>query len=375
MRGAIAPNHAFFDPLLVPLYWSFLCALFVNAVYPSVLLRSANFHTQREAVAACDATLDIIYFFTFFLSCFGTLALNTLLPFTPYDYVATLYPLLHVYGVARSLETIAKRRTHVQPVYAQSEQHVTATAAATQLPRSAAVAFSAFALCVIGVVLMITASDCVYPFERQSWPCRPCECEGGTLTRCPIAVDLGVTLIGLREQGITALAPRALAGALKYVSLAHNHIDVVSASAFDDARGLVALDLSDNNISVVEGTFPRSLQSLALHGNRIHVMQPGFVAEGLHILFIDENRMREIETGSFDGFPRLEYVWMGGNEVNCSTTRDALPIGARCIEARCAAISGLFTIGNGICNAEHDPKCMTEECAWDGGDCSWWHGA
>ena len=28
MRGAIAPNHAFFDPLLVPLYWSFLCALF-----------------------------------------------------------------------------------------------------------------------------------------------------------------------------------------------------------------------------------------------------------------------------------------------------------------------------------------------------------
>ena len=44
-------------------------------------------------------------------------------------------------------------------------------------------------------------------------------------------------------------------------------------------------------------------------------------------------------------------------------------------EARCAAISGLFTIGNGICNAEHDPKCMTEECAWDGGDCSWWHGA
>ena len=103
MRGAINPHWAQVDSWLVRLYWVFLCALLLNAVYPSVLLRSASFWVQREAVAACDAALDLVYFWTFFVSCFFTTAFATLLPLTPYEYVATLYPMVHVYGTALSL--------------------------------------------------------------------------------------------------------------------------------------------------------------------------------------------------------------------------------------------------------------------------------
>ena len=56
---------------------------------------------QREAVAACDAALDFVYY-RVLASCYFTTAFATLLPLTPYNYIATLYPLVHVYGTARA---------------------------------------------------------------------------------------------------------------------------------------------------------------------------------------------------------------------------------------------------------------------------------
>ena len=41
------------------------------------------------------------------------------------------------------------------------------------------------------------------------------------------------------------------------------------------------------------------------------------------------------------------HVWMGSNEVNCSSVQ--LPDGAQCLEAECNA-DYLFWIGDGFCN-------------------------
>ena len=59
MTGAGYPRSTSFDPMFVPLFWIFLAALVVNALYPSVLLRSQDARVQRDAVAWCDAALDI----------------------------------------------------------------------------------------------------------------------------------------------------------------------------------------------------------------------------------------------------------------------------------------------------------------------------
>ena len=104
MRGSVDPNKAFFDPLLVPLYWVLFVSLLFNTVYPSVLLSSPSARIQRDAASSCDATLDLVYFFVFMLSTFSTASYAVLFPVLPYDYLGTFYPLLHVHGVAHALD-------------------------------------------------------------------------------------------------------------------------------------------------------------------------------------------------------------------------------------------------------------------------------
>ena len=53
---------------VVPLYWSFLLALVINSIYPSILLHSPSKRVQRDAVAAGDVFLDLTYFLTSFIS-------------------------------------------------------------------------------------------------------------------------------------------------------------------------------------------------------------------------------------------------------------------------------------------------------------------
>ena len=67
----------------------------------------------------------------------------------------------------------------------------------------------------------------------------------------------------------------------------------------------------------------------------------------------------------FDAVSNLKHVWMGGNELNCSSV--TLPAGARCIEEHCGVERGVAMVlmGDGFCRTELD----SAECAWDGGDC------
>ena len=154
---------------------------------------------------------------------------------------------------------------------------------------------------------------------------------------------------------------------VEWLDLSHNHISELSPSLFDTIDNLRYLDLSHNNISVIEGTFPRRLRTLALRGNRIAKLSSGVFSSGhLRNLFLDDNGMREVESGAFDAVPKLEHVWMGGNVLNCS--RVQLPDGAQCLEAACG-VDYLFWVGDGNCNSQVDPEYDTAQCAWDGGDC------
>ena len=117
------------------------------------------------------------------------------------------------------------------------------------------------------------------------------------------------------------------------LDLSHNRISTLSASVFDRAKNLKALDLSHNNISAIEGTFPRRLRTVALRGNRIARLSSGVFSSGhLRNLFLDDNGMREVESGAFDAVPKLEHVWLGGNVLNCSSVQLPPPM---CIEDTC----------------------------------------
>ena len=149
MRGALLPGYDALDSILVPLYWTFLSALIFNALYPSVLLHVSSVRRQRNTAAACDAALDLFYFVTFVVSCHLASAYRFTLPVTPYNYLATLYPLFHVYGVTRALERIATRWNQAaisygapkaQPIAARGQLRGSPTA--TRLPLAAATAAS-----------------------------------------------------------------------------------------------------------------------------------------------------------------------------------------------------------------------------------------
>ena len=110
MEGVVHPTVEAFSIFLKPLYWTFVCALALNAVYPAVLLRSTNHRLQRDAVAAIDVLLDMTYFLAFLFSMFATNSVVQMAPTAPFLYASTLWPLMHVVTTARAIETAAVQR-------------------------------------------------------------------------------------------------------------------------------------------------------------------------------------------------------------------------------------------------------------------------
>ena len=209
MIDAGSPNFEVFEPWLVPLYWLFLSALVCNCLYPRVLLRSQSARVQRDAAAACDAVLDMTYVITYLFSTHFWTAFSKTFPLTPIAYFATLHPLLHVFGVARALETIAARRQRDRaaaskaaarqqedlpvPIPLRRGRSNTTGAAATRLSLPRAVAFVTISLGAVGLNLRSTFRDGLW-LSRGGWheKCRPCECEDGVLTSCDIPTALGL---------------------------------------------------------------------------------------------------------------------------------------------------------------------------------------
>ena len=91
MTGASPSRYDLFQPMLVPLFWTFLTALIVNAMYPAILLRRQSRVLQRDAASAFDAMLDLTYVITAFLSAFFSGALSVSCPTTAYHYFSTFW--------------------------------------------------------------------------------------------------------------------------------------------------------------------------------------------------------------------------------------------------------------------------------------------
>ena len=65
MEGAGGLAYEWAGPALKPLYWLLVCALVVNATVPFALLRCEQRGLQRDAVAALDIALDLVYCLAF----------------------------------------------------------------------------------------------------------------------------------------------------------------------------------------------------------------------------------------------------------------------------------------------------------------------
>ena len=218
-----APGPPVFAASLKPLFWLFVIALFVNAIYPSILLRSKNMVLQRDACAAVDAVLDLLYFTTFQLATYfsGSLAYN--IPVSTYAYMSCFWPLLHIYTVAQALEAaalrrheeinaLAKRRGPRKPTRrltldalketAQLVLKEDARVANSRLPSWAAILYVLGTLGFIGMVFITQCGRDRYPFGNWNGPCRPCVCDSaGLLLSCAVPAEVkAVGLYFLKQQ-------------------------------------------------------------------------------------------------------------------------------------------------------------------------------
>jgi hypothetical protein len=199
MQDAAALHLRAFETLLKPLYWIFVSALALNAVYPAVLLHSKRRSLQRDAVAAIDVLLDIIYIFTFSLSMFTAGAFSHTVPTAPHLYVSILSPLVRVAMTAREIETAAierleQRRSEAAaaPGHSLQEDSLHVRAAVQQrLPAWAALCFLVLAGLACWAPFLFSSAGDHYPFSNGD-KCRPCACSGElVLESCAIPARSG----------------------------------------------------------------------------------------------------------------------------------------------------------------------------------------
>jgi hypothetical protein len=254
MEGATHPGLEAHGIFLKPLYWTFVFALALNAVYPAVLLRSTRHRLQRDAVASIDVFLDIIYVVTFAFAMLYVDCAAAGTPTAPFLYVSTLWPLVHAHVVttARAIEMAAvQRRAEAEGAQdgAQQQAH---TAALHRLPRWAAAAFLVLAGLACSLPFLVSARD-RYPFSNGD-ECRPCTCSGeAVLESCNIPATLGAPSLYLDGKGIRGIAPGVFRGLsnLYWLDLSRNNISALPMGAFDGLGRLQGLHLSAIAISTL----------------------------------------------------------------------------------------------------------------------------
>ena len=415
-----ASGHGTYNSALKPFFWLFLGALVVNALYPSFLLRCKNMMLQRDACAAFDAVLDLLYFTTFQLSTYFVSAYGQMTPVSAYEYLSSFWPLLHIYTVAQALEAAAirrhaeasaaaKRRGSRKASRRMSLDGITETAhfifeadakvAGSRLPFWAAVAYALSMLGFIGMVLLTQCGTDRYPFGDWNHPCRPCVCDSvGLLVSCAVPAELKIYYLSFIKQKITGIKPGAFTGndhlvagiyfltnsldagssfgyhsSVPYVPRAS--ISTLPPGAFDGLENMRDfLDMTSLNISTIEhGAFGalRRLETLSLRNNQLVKLSSGAFdgLRSLRLLFLDDNKIDYLESNALRGSRDLEAVWVPGNRINCTHVEEAggLDRDATCIDsASCEYKSGdLHSMGDGRCYDIYD----NYECAWDGGDC------
>ena len=181
----------------------------------------------------------------------------------------------------------------------------------------------------------------------------------------------GMPFLAVLELGLPGYWAKTLYGYIYDDHPVGNDIRAITPGAFGGLENVAYIELSYNNISVVEtGVFGglHGLENLGLRDNRLRVLAASALkdARRLRIVLLDGNAISAVEPGAFHPVAPLDYVWLAGNEVNCSNFLMAVaPAAPECIDAETCDDGRLENLGHGYCDEVTD----VSECAWDAGDC------
>ncbi len=105
------------------------------------------------------------------------------------------------------------------------------------------------------------------------------------------------------------------------VDLSNNYITELPAGVFSHLDECLVLDLSYNQISLIENrafTGLRNLQELELQGNAVTNLSSGVFSPLTYCteLYLYSNQISVIENGSFIGLSHLQTLWLSDNEIS-----------------------------------------------------------
>ena len=84
-------------PAMFAVFVAYHAALFVNVLYPPILLRRNEVRLQRDATYVLDSVLDAIYAsLPFVFLAFGIRSQPLLIPHNPLEYTSNLVPIIHL---------------------------------------------------------------------------------------------------------------------------------------------------------------------------------------------------------------------------------------------------------------------------------------
>ena len=108
-------------PAMFAVFVAYHAALFVNVLYPPILLRRNEVRLQRDATYVLDSVLDAIYAsLPFVFLAFGIRSQPLLIPHNPLDYTSNLVPIIHTHFVLATLEAHAKPKGSPARVHAST---------------------------------------------------------------------------------------------------------------------------------------------------------------------------------------------------------------------------------------------------------------
>jgi len=262
-------------PGLEGVYWLFVGILVANALYPTVLLELPGDNNLLSA--SLDVGFDVFYICWFMcpimITSLGFIGDNdargirdAIFPAAFLPFVSNFYPIMHVYGGTRAIESAAVERAaqrvaaqEAHPAAAAQEARPAAAAAQKDAAPDAATADwqpryryarpprhvslgSALVMILIVVGAIFRLCSRTYPFVPAS-TCAPCKCRGGVLRSCRRV-----------EDGARALN---IAGGLR-LAISHDAkepIKEIRARAFDGLKTLVIKFWFDGDASWQKSSF------------------------------------------------------------------------------------------------------------------------
>ena len=91
--------------LATPIFFIFLLALVINALYPPILLQCESRLLQRIAPAFIDVALDLVYGLVVYWVLMFSEAYSAALPSGLLEYWTVFFPVMHIWTVCRTLES------------------------------------------------------------------------------------------------------------------------------------------------------------------------------------------------------------------------------------------------------------------------------